>query len=184
MKKIICLCGAPSSGKSTSAARLFSKVKELGFNAEMNREYIKDWIWEGRQAHEGDQTYFFAKAARKERNLMRSGVELIITDSPLILTHFYGMLTDRYERQFNTSLAMLTQHHAICKDMNYKVDHHMILAGDRPYNPVGRFHTAEEARDCEGQIIQLLNDQSIKHEAYNEETIISNLLIERGADRS
>jgi len=39
MKKIVCLWGGPGTGKSTTCAGLFSKLKQQKFNVEMNREY-------------------------------------------------------------------------------------------------------------------------------------------------
>lgn len=45
-KRIICLYGGPGTGKSTTCAGLFYKLKIEGYNCEMNREYIKEWVWE------------------------------------------------------------------------------------------------------------------------------------------
>ena len=67
MKVIVCLYGGPGTGKSTTGAALYARFKQADYNAEMNREYIKEWVWEGREVKPGDQTYFFAKQARKER---------------------------------------------------------------------------------------------------------------------
>ena len=81
-KRIICLYGGPGTGKSTTCAGLYYKLKMTGYNAEMNREYVKEWVWEGRNIQTGDQTYFFAKQARKERLYILQGLDFIITDSP------------------------------------------------------------------------------------------------------
>src|SRR5271156_5139176 len=89
MKKIVCLWGGPGTGKSTTCAGLFHKLKKLGLNVEMNREYVKDWVWEGREIISGDQVYITAKQARKEVLYMRKEMDIIITDSPLALTTFY-----------------------------------------------------------------------------------------------
>ena len=167
MKKIICLYGGPGTGKSTTAAKLFAEAKQAGFNAEMNREYVKEWVWEGREIKAGDQTYFFAKQARKERQYMAAGVELIITDSPLILTHFYGMKYCKYEQQFNTSLHMLKQHHAICKDRGYKVEHYILSRNDRPYNPEGRYQTESQAKEFDTEIKDMLDSLGIKYKVIN-----------------
>jgi len=75
MKKIICLYGGPGSGKSTTCAGLYYKLKLKGFNVEMNREYIKEWVWEDREVKEGDQTYFFSKQARRERIYIKNGLD-------------------------------------------------------------------------------------------------------------
>lgn len=162
MKKIICLYGGPGTGKTTTMAGIFYKLKAMGFNCEMNPEYIKDWVWEGRGIKPGDQTYFFAKMARKERIYMDAEVDFIITDSPLILTHFYGLKYDQYEQKHNTSLMMLKNHHEICKDKGYKVDH-FFLERVKSYNPEGRYQTEDEARTIDDEIKLMLGTFNIKH---------------------
>ena len=162
MKKIICLYGGPGSGKSTTCAGLFYKLKLLQFNCEMNREYVKDWVWEDRKIQDGDQSYFFAKQARKEKLYMQNGVDFIITDSPLILTHYYGMQYDRFEKTHNTSLIMLQNHHGICKSMGYKVEHYFINR-KKKYNPSGRLQTEEVARQIDSELRIMLNELGIKY---------------------
>lgn len=162
MKKVICLYGGPGSGKSTTSADIFFKLKTAGYNCEMNREYIKDWVWEKRSVKNGDQTYFFAKQSRKERIYMQSEIEFIITDSPLVLTHFYGMKYDPYEQLFNTSLTMLKHHHGICKDLGYSVEHFFINR-TKKYNPNGRHQDEETAKQYDRDIKEMLNALNIKY---------------------
>lgn len=162
MKKIICLYGGPGSGKSTTAAGLFYHLKMLGYNCELNREYVKDWVWEGREIGEGDQTYFFAKQSRKERVLIRNGLDFIITDSPLILTHFYGLKYDWLEQNFNTSEIMLKHHHEYCKKHGYTTEH-FIVERSKEYNPSGRNQTRLEAMEFDTEIRKLLDSKGIKY---------------------
>lgn len=161
MKKIVCLYGGPGSGKSTTCAGLYYKLKLANFNAEMNREYIKDWVWEKRKIKDGDQTYFFAKQAKKERLYMENNMDYIITDSPLILTHFYGLKYDKFERLNNTSLMMLQNHHEICKILGYKIEHYF-LNRVKPYQPAGRFQPLEEAKELDNEIKSMLTTFNIK----------------------
>jgi len=163
MKKIVCLYGGPGSGKSTICSGLFFEAKLHGINVEMNREYIKEWVWEGRGIKPGDQTYFFSKQARKERLYMENGIDLIITDSPLVLTHFYGMKYDKFEQENNTSLVMLKHHHEICKYYGYKVDHYFIKRVGK-YNQEGRYQTEEEAIKIDLEIKDMLNNLNIKYD--------------------
>lgn len=168
MKKIICLYGGPGSGKSTTAAGLFYEAKRSGLNCELNREYVKDWVWEDRKIQPGDQTYYFAKQARKERIYMQKGLDLIITDSPLILTHYYGMLFDPFEQTSNTSLVMLKHHHEICKYYGYKVEH-FVINRTKEYNSAGRLQTKEEAIEIDKGILNLLNVMDIKYDVVDYE---------------
>lgn len=175
-KRVICLYGGPGTGKSTTCAGLFYFLKMMGFDCEMNREYVKEWVWEDRNIKEGDQTYFFAKQARKERLYIKKELDFIITDSPLILTHFYGMQYDPFEQKYNTSLSMLRNHHGFCKDHGYKVEHYF-LRRMKEYNPNGRNEDEAKAREYDSKIKDMLNSLGIKYvELDTDENTIKNIL--------
>ncbi len=161
MKKIICLYGGPGTGKTTTSLGLGYRFKQKRFNSELVREYVKNWVWEGRKIKPGDQTYFFAKQARVERQLIEQNLDVIITDSPLILTHFYGLKYDKFEQEFNTSLHMLRQHHAFCKANGYKVDHYF-LKRTKPYNPAGRYQDEAGAKLIDEELRPFLTALGIK----------------------
>lgn len=166
MKKIVCLYDGPGTGKSTTAAGVFYKLKLQNYNCEMNREYIKDWVWENRTIRPGDQTYFFCKQARKERIYMEAGCDFIITDSPLVLMHFYGLKHDKFEQNQNTSLMLLRHHHEVCKAYGYKVEH-FFLHREKPYQTAGRFQGEVEAKSLDLEIKNLLDSLKIKYIEIN-----------------
>jgi len=161
-KKIICLWGGPGTGKSTTCAGLFNLLKKNNFDAEMNREYVKDWVWEGRKIHEGDQVYITAKQAKKEATYIRSNVDFIITDSPLALCSFYGSKFDKYEQEFEASRQILKQHHSLCKDYGYKIEH-FLLTRQKSYNPKGRLQDEQTAKAFDTEIEIFLNNYPIKY---------------------
>jgi len=175
MKRIICLYGGPGAGKSTLAAELYTILKKAGHNCELNREYVKEWVWEGRKIKEGDQTYFFAKQSRKERQYIEQNLDFIITDSPLVLTHFYGLKYDPMERECNTSLIMLQHHHIFCKKRGYKVDHFFVKRNGA-YNTAGRYQSEEEATSYDIEIRQLLASLNIKLDDVSNVQDILNIL--------
>lgn len=181
MKKIICLYGGPSAGKSTTCAGVFYHLKLKGYNGEMNREYVKEWVWENRDIRVGDQTFFFAEQSRKERIYIENGLDFIVTDSPLVLTHFYGLKYDELEQNCNTSLVMLKHHHEFCKSRGYKVEHYL-LRRKKPYNPAGRYQTEEEAKQYDVEIQELLDSLGIKYKIIDgDETAVSNIITDLGA---
>lgn len=164
-KRIICLWGGPGTGKSTTSAEIFSILKKRDYNAELVREYIKDWVWEGRELIPGDQVYISAKQARKERMYIRSGLDYIVSDSPLGLCTLYGSIYDKYEQENNACLAMLKQHHSFCKDYGYKTDH-FFLQRTKKYNPEGRYQKNEdEAVEIDKKILMFLNEQGFNYES-------------------
>lgn len=170
LKKIICLYGGPGSGKSTTAAGLFCELKRSGFNTELNRGFVKDWCWEGRDILPGDQTYIFAKQSRKERLYIEQNVEVIVNDSPLLLTHFYGLKYDWLEQACNTSKTMLEHHHHFCKYKGYSVDHYFLTRG-HPYKQEGRYQTEEEGIKIDEELKRMLNDLHIRYTLLEDNSI-------------
>lgn len=175
-KRIICLYGGPGAGKSTTCAHLFALLKQKGYDCEMNREYIKDWVWEDRAIIPGDQVYLFAKQSRKERTYILKNIEYIITDSPLILNHYYGLKFDKYEKEFKTCKELLKQHHQFCKDNDYKVEH-FVINRVKEYNPNGRFQTKDEASLFDIEITDLLDNMKVKYDNVDgDENAAKNIL--------
>lgn len=86
--KVINLFGSPHSGKSVAAAGLYYYLKTTGGHCEMVREYIKNWVWEGRKPNTFDQPYIFGKQVKYE-SLLYGKVDYVITDSPFVLSAFY-----------------------------------------------------------------------------------------------
>jgi len=180
MKRIVCLWGGPGTGKSTTAAGVFNKLKKLGFNAEMNREYIKDWVWEGRKISEGDQVYITAKQLKKEASYIRQGLDFIVTDSPAALTTFYGNIYDKYEREFGACKAIVKQHHQLCKDHGYKIEHYFLIR-TKKYQEAGRFQDEATAIQYDKDIAVFLKDYGINFKTIScddnvEDNIIADLL--------
>lgn len=165
-KKIICLWGQPSAGKSTTCLGLGYKLKLKGYSCELNREYVKDWVWEGREIKEGDQSYIFTKQARKERFYMNNYLDFIITDSPMGLCVYYGRKHDRFEHEHNACIALLKQHHDYCKDKGYKVDHYY-LPRLKKYDPKGRFQTEEDADKIAKELLEFMVEMNINFKTIN-----------------
>lgn len=146
----------------------------------MNREYIKDWVWEGRKINDGDQVYVTAKQMKKEATYIRNGLDFIITDSPLALTTFYGNIYDKYEKQFQACKQIVKQHHQFCKDNGYKVDHYFLIR-TKEYNPAGRLQDEQTAKKYDEDIRTFLKEYGINFKEINcddncEESLVEDLL--------
>jgi nicotinamide riboside kinase len=139
--------GGPGSGKSTTAAYLFAKLKSQGQNVELVTEYIKTWAWEQRVPTGYDQAYIFAKQLRSEDLLTRRGIH-VITDSPLPMQLVYAK---RYACPFYDEL------YSLCK--KFDQDHpslHILLRRTVPYQTFGRYETLEQAKELDISIQTLL----------------------------
>ena len=69
---IINLIGGPGSGKSTTAAGLFYKLKQMGIDCEMALEFAKDNVWEESLMTLNDQIY--DKSSRKPTYFSRGSM--------------------------------------------------------------------------------------------------------------
>jgi hypothetical protein len=106
--------------------------------------------------------YITAKQARNEVIFMRKGLDFIVSDSPLALTTFYGDVYDKYEGMGQACRAIVKQHHLICKDLGYKVEH-IFLVRTKEYNQAGRNENEETAREYDVRIKAFLDAYPIKY---------------------
>lgn len=145
---VINLIGGPGVGKSTLAAKLFSTLKEMGYNCEMALEFAKDKVWEESFKTMDDQIYIFAKQFHKLWRL-RDKVDVIITDSPLIMSIYYmkepSVFFDRLViEQFNKF-----------DNLTYLIDRE----GD--YHREGRLQTEDEAKQIDLELKNLMDRNGI-----------------------
>jgi nicotinamide riboside kinase len=162
--KLIQLYGGPGTGKSTIAAGLFYKLKTDGVNAELLQEYVKQWAWEERKPVSFDQFYFFGKQARKEYTLIGK-VETAVTDSPIVLCGYYAKLFGS-KRQSELFDKMVLEYIAMRKEKGVE-DVHIFLRRIKPYNPKGRFQSADEAKKIDGDMLGYLASLGLAHTIAN-----------------
>lgn len=154
MKTIIVnLFGAPGAGKSTGAAYIFSKIKMAGVNAELVTEFAKDKVWEESKEVFNNQIYIFGKQSFKISRVMNK-VDVIITDSPIILSSFYN--SDEMIQEELDALVMKTFNSY--NNMNYFIER------VKPYQEEGRFQTEEESNQIADEVSTLLDEKNVKYE--------------------
>lgn len=169
---VVCLYGGPGSGKSTTAASLFVQLKIQGYDVELAREYVKDWVWEGREIKPGDQSYLCAKQARRERILFKDN-QIIVTDSPLWL---YSIYERQYEPSPMVSHAIIQKQLKVAEQSNFSYTH-IFLKRISQYNPKGRFQTEEEAKRIDEEIISMLRLEQLSYEEITvNEKAVENIL--------
>ena len=160
MKTIIVnLFGAPGAGKSTGAAYIFSKIKMAGVNAELVTEFAKDKVWEESKEVFNNQIYIFGKQSFKISRVMNK-VDVIITDSPIILSSFYN--SDETIQEELDALVMKTFNSY--NNMNYFIER------VKPYQEKGRFQTEEESDQIADEISTLLDEKEIDYEVIAGDT--------------
>lgn len=139
----------PGSGKSTTAAGVFSLLKLHGINCEYVPEFAKDLTWENRYKTLENQIYIFAKQQHRIWRLVGE-VDVVITDAPLIQGLVY---VDE-----NTALTQIVMEQA-----NEFDNLNFFLTRVKVYQPKGRAQTLEEAIELDSKIIALLLSNKIKY---------------------
>jgi len=149
--KVINLWGAPSSGKSTTAAGLFFLMKINKKRVELVTEFAKDLVWEGREQAFGDQTFIYGEQNHRLHRL-EGKVDFTITDSPIPLPIFY--MPKGYLKKFPE--MVMEQFHRY-ENINY------LLKRNHAYENNGRRHSEEQSQEIADELEQFLNEQKINY---------------------
>jgi nicotinamide riboside kinase len=163
MKKntiIINFFGAPGSGKSTGAAYLFSQLKMNNVDCEYVHEYAKDLVWQNhREVFENPENQYFIGANQFFRmNSLLGKVDVIVTDSPLLLSIIYNK-SIFLGQKYNDFIINLF------KDRLDGIN--LLVNWNKDYNSNGRNQTKEEAAEIHTKIVGLLDENNIEYEAID-----------------
>ena len=143
--------GGPGLGKTTTASHIFARLKNtiihnnLPTQIELVQEYVKNWAWEGRKPKGFDQVYICAQQMRKEEIPLRNGVDVVVTDSPLLMQCAYAR---KYGNSYWEALTECVRHF----EQAYPSIHILLDRGDRPYVAKGRYESHEQAKDMDAYI--------------------------------
>ena len=151
---VICLYGGPGCGKSTTAAGIFFDLKSRGINCELVTEFCKDLTWERRYKTFEDQIYIFGKQYHRIHRLMGQ-VDVIITDSPLLLTPVY----DSEKRPTLEKLAV--------EEHDKMWTYNAFLKRKKAFNPKGRIHGEDHAKEIDTAIIDILMKHEVLFETFD-----------------
>lgn len=157
MTTIINLFGAPGAGKSTTRAGVFHRLKLMGYNVEEVPEVAKDFTWEERKIALACAPYVFGKQLRNMTRLLGK-VEIIVTDSPVLLASYYARKYGNYPESFYQSIREITASMNAAQ-LNFLV--HRV----KPYNPAGRNQTEGESDVIGTELLQFLVDNNVKFDA-------------------
>jgi hypothetical protein len=158
----------PGTGKSTLTAHTFALLKWENVNCEMALEYAKECVWFGTENLLKNQTHVYSQQYNKIYHLSTQ-VDVILTDSPLLLSIIYDKINDRGLR------AKVLQDFYKSNNVTY------FLNRAKPYNPKGRMQTEDEAKEIDKQVKKLLTDYGIPFKELsatpeNSETIARDIL--------
>lgn len=154
MTLLVNLFGSPGAGKSTARAEVFALLKRHGVNCEEVYEFAKKLTWTKRMAELSVQPYILGKQLRDIETL-RGQVDVIITDSPLLLSYFYGKkyCGDAYPDSFYDAAL----------DIFFRQDDgfNYFIRRVKPYNPAGRNQTEAESDEIANELAKNLFDLGV-----------------------
>lgn len=156
---VVNLFGVPGAGKSTGAAYIFSQLKMNGVNAELITEFAKDKVWENNAKVFKNQLYLFGKQSFRISRV-EDEVDIVITDSPLLLSIFYNQ-TPVLGESFNKVVYDVFSSY---NNINY------LIHRTKPYNPSGRMQTEEESNALAQPMINLLADWNVPYKDVSGDT--------------
>lgn len=132
------------------AAAVFAELKWRGIDCELAAEYAKDLVWEKRHKTFENQVYIFGKQHHRIFRLLGQ-VQVVITDSPLLLTPLYDS-----ESRFSLKQLVLEEYEK-CENLN------ILIQRKKDYNPNGRLHTKSQARTIDDKIERFLLENHIEY---------------------
>jgi len=157
--------GGPGSGKSTTAADVFARLKRELVSVEHVGEYVKAWAYQNRPVDFYDQFYLQAKQMQYEYRFLKAGVRNIVTDSPVALSYVYSaphlrdvlkLVSDTYDKDF----------------ASYNI---FLLRGDKPYVAAGRYQSKTKATEIDKKIMDEV--KYLTYVPYNDMDMIMNLVM-------
>lgn len=170
------LFGGPGSGKSTTAADLFAKLKRKKVSVEHVGEYVKAWAYQKRQVKKWDQVYLFGKQQQYEYRYLSTGVKNIVTDSPCFLSVIYSLY---YGKNAGENIASAIAQ--LCRE--YDEDHPCLNVflnrGEKEYVQEGRYQDYEAAKEIDQftkEILWKFNKPFVEINYSDEDAIFDTVL--------
>lgn len=136
MTLIINMFGGPGAGKSTMAAGLFHGLKSRGVICELITEKAKYFTWERNKTALSNQLFVTAHQIYHQE-IVEQQVDVVVTDSPIILGLFYYREQNLEIREPFRRFLRAT--------FDAKNNLNVYLKRGRDYNSIGRSQTEEEA---------------------------------------
>lgn len=145
---VVNMFGGPGVSKSTMCASVFSYLKWKNVETEMALEYAKDLVWQGSENVLGNQIYVFGKQHQR-MNRLKGKVDVIVTDSPLLLSIIYDSTGNKL---FN---ELVISEFKKYNNLNF------FLKRVKEYHSNGRLQNEEQAKQLDAKIKSMLETNGI-----------------------
>lgn len=151
---LINLYAGPSSGKSTLAGDIFTRLKRAGIQAEIPPEVAK--IRSQRQDYGflADQLAVFGETQHQLNMAKRSGAEVAVVDSPLLLSLVYAP-----KPYLQTFPALVRE---VFDSFGPSLDYFLKRDPSIPFSQVGRVHDEAQSLEKDREILEMLRQQRVQ----------------------
>jgi len=149
------ILGGPCSGKSTSAAGLYYKMKMAHMKCELVGEYAKDLVYSDRtQMLTDNQEMIFAEQHYR-LHILKDKVDWAITDTSLLLGLVYPPAW--YPQSFKP--FVLDMYHAY-ENVN------VYISRPEHFQQYGRNHNEDESKELDNSVINMLDLYNIEYTVF------------------
>ena len=139
----------------------------MGVNCELVTEFAKDKVWEKNNEALSNQIYIFAKQYYRITRCAEK-VDVILTDSPLLLSPFYNKDPDIDEPLKE-----------IVFKINLKYDNlNYFLKRVKKYNPIGRLQSEAESNEYGMHIKDMMKSFGIKFKEIDGDLMSADIIVQ------
>lgn len=165
--KVINLFGCAGAGKSTCALGVAHYLKINYLKVEYVSEYAKQLVMSESSHLLKYQDHVFTNQLFQMEILRNKDLDYIVTDSPLLLSSFYG-------NKYGTSTAELNQlvnmHFNNFENINYFINR------THKYDPTGRVQTEEESNADSELLLEFLQQNKVDFKRVNSHNLLSSYI--------
>lgn len=152
--------GGPGSGKTTACWEIASSLKKKGILTEYVSEYAKELVYEERFDILDDSMKNqkeILKEQKRRINRLIGKVEVVVTDSPLLLSIIYA--NDKTEEFVSHIIDIYCDYDNI----------NLVIRRpkNKEYEQAGRKQNFEESKQKDKEILELLEDTELVYTVYN-----------------
>jgi hypothetical protein len=163
--------GGPGAGKTSAAWEIASELKKRGLVVEYVPEYAKELVWakkwgllDGSIANQ----MMIADVIKKRLDYLIGNVEVVVTDSPLIMTTIYL-------NKAKTSVDDIAAFNKLIFDgwngfhnFNFFINRN---PDAKAFEPEGRMHTFEESKAIDASVKEMLKENRIYCRDYDQQSL-------------
>lgn len=151
----------PGAGKTTACLATVAELKKMGYVAEYVSEYAKELVYDNPQLLDGsmENQYTILKEQIHRLDRFMGQVDIIVTDSPILLNTIYG---ENLPEEYAPYVKQLYDQY---DNFNF-----FVKRGE-DFEQEGRVQNQEESIQKDDEIKNLLKDNKLFFGTYNHETV-------------